>query len=496
MYKIYADGTLIYDSTSDDYKIVKGSVTLETNKSGSFTFSIYPDHFYYDLFVKKKTVIKVLKDNEILFRGRVLNDSTDYWNNKVLTCEGELGFLHDSTIRPYTFNGTPEDLFKKFIEGHNAKVDDFKRFKVGSVTVIDPNNYIARSNSEYEDAYSNLFSRLIEDATGGYFYITHEDNEDIPTIHYLADFTDVSSQKIEFGSNLRDYVKTAKGDEIATVIIPLGKKDDTTETRLTITSVNGDKDYIEDPNAISLRGRIEKPVIFDDITVADNLLTKGREELAKLINQAITLELSAVDLHLLDKSIESFKINQYIPVVSTPHNFNATLLCNKQTIDLLKPDNDTVTLGYNYTSFTDTTAKINSSVSTISTIRNSVSNVDKTATQAQADANKALSDYENISNDMSTLSEDIEAVATAVTDLARSVSTNATNISTNADNIRELSGRVDTNEANIATNSGDIEAVATAVTDLSRSVSTNVKDIADIITRLEKLENPGDEGNL
>ena len=115
MYKIYADDTLIYDSTLEDYKIGKGQITLETNKSGSFVFSIYPDHFYYDNFIRLKTVITVYKSGKIVFRGRILNDVTDYWNNKTITCEGELGFLQDSIIRPFSFTGTPESLFKKFI---------------------------------------------------------------------------------------------------------------------------------------------------------------------------------------------------------------------------------------------------------------------------------------------------------------------------------------------------------------------------------------------
>ena len=46
MYQIYADSALIYDSTLDDYRIGKGQVTLETNKSGSFVYALYPDHPY------------------------------------------------------------------------------------------------------------------------------------------------------------------------------------------------------------------------------------------------------------------------------------------------------------------------------------------------------------------------------------------------------------------------------------------------------------------
>ena len=360
MYQIYADDTLIYDSTIEDYKIVKGSITLETNKSGSFSFAIYPDHFYYDNFVRLKTVITVYKSGKIVFRGRILNDVTDYYNNKVLTCEGELGFLQDSIIRPFAFNGTPREFFERFILEHNSQVDDFKKFKIGDVTVVDPNNYISRSNSNYESALSNLNSRLIGDSLGGYFYITHgEDGTDIiPTINYLADFTNVSSQKIEFGSNLKNYTKTVNAEAIATAIIPLGAEvddgdDDTENPKLTITSVNGGKDYVYSEEGVALYGWITKVVEWGDVTNASNLKRKAEEYLKDSINQNVTIELNAIDLHLLDKSIESFKVGDYIHVVSEPHNFDSILLCNKQTIDLLKPENDSVVLGYTYAVFSE-----------------------------------------------------------------------------------------------------------------------------------------------
>lgn len=383
MYRIFADNRLIYDSTLEDYKIGKGSISLETNKSGSFTFSIYPDHFFYDSFIRLKTVITVYKSGRIVFRGRILNDVTDYWNNKVITCEGELGFLQDSIIRPFTFNGTPKDLFTKFVNEHNAQVDEFKRFKIGTVTVVDPNNYIARSNSAYESALSNLNSRLIEDSLGGYFYITHGEDgtEEIPTLNYLADFTKVSSQVVEFGSNLKDYTKTVKAEEIATAIIPLGKEiddgnDNIENPKLTIASVNNGRDYLYDEAGVALYGWIFKVVEWDDVTEAANLKTKAEAYLASVVQQNITIELTAIDLHLLDHSIESFNVGDYIRVISKPHNFDSALLCNKQTIDLLKPENDSLTLGYTYATFTESNGKLNnklsSSVSNIINIRNAV----------------------------------------------------------------------------------------------------------------------------
>ncbi len=346
MYRVYADDTLIYDSELEDYKINKGSISLEVNKSGSFSFSIYPDHFYYDKFVKMKTIIKVTRTDEIIFRGRILNDTTDYFNNKVITCEGELGFFNDSIIRPFSFQGSPENLFRKFIEEHNSQVDDFKKFKIGACTVIDPNNYIIRENSAYETALSNMSSRLTNGLLGGYFVITHENNDDTPTINYLADYSMKDSQVVEFGSNLKNYTKTVKAENMMTAIIPLGATlDDESEKRLTIESVNEGKDYICDEQAVNDYGFILKTVEWDDVTEAENLLKKAKDYLDNVINQDITIELTAIDLHLLNKNIKAFSLGDYIKVISAPHKVNTTMMCSKQTVDLLNPDNDSIILG-------------------------------------------------------------------------------------------------------------------------------------------------------
>ena len=367
MYKIYADDTLIYDSTLEDYKIGKGSISFETDKSGSFTFSIYPDHFFYDNFVRLKTVITVYKSGRIKFRGRILNDVTDYWNNKVITCEGELGFLQDSVIRPFEFTGTPEALFKKFIEEHNSQVDKFKQFKIGTITVVDPNDYVNRSSTDYGNTLSTLTSATTGSALGGHIYITHGDDgtDPIPTIHYLEDFTKVASQKIEFGSNLKNYTKTVKAEDIATAIVPLGTTVASNNQRLTIVDVNNGVDYVYSEAGVALYGWIFKTVVWEDVTLASNLKTKAEEYLESVVNQNITIELNAIDLHLLDRSIESFNVCDYVHVVSEPHNLDAVLLCNKQTIDLLKPENDTIVLGYATATFTGSSNDMASSVSTL-----------------------------------------------------------------------------------------------------------------------------------
>ena len=442
MYKIKADNTLIYDSTLEDYKINKGSITLETNKSGSFNFSIYPDHFYYDRFIRLKTVITAYKDEKIAFRGRVINDTSDYWNNKALTCEGELGFFQDSIIRPFSFSGTPEELLNLIINRHNSQVDDFKKFKLGKVTVT---GKVVLEITDYTKSLDFINKQLVE-VCGGYLYITHgaDGKDEIPTLNYLADFTTVATQKIEFGSNLKNYTKKVTADSIVTAIIPIGaevvvgteKDEDGNEVeikaRLNINDVNNGIDYVYNAEAVKEYGWIFAPVEWKEIANA-NLLKTTAENYVKnssLLN--VTIELTAIDLHLLDRSIESYKLGDYIPVISEPHNYNAVLLCTKQTIDLLNPGNDSITLGHNYATFTERTNKINSTFNNISAIQATVNRVSSTVggvtVNTQQIAETVANNYNEVTSELSTIRGDNEAIASAVTQNAQNIAINAQNI--------------------------------------------------------------------
>lgn len=501
MYKIYADDTIIYDSTFEDYKIGQGQITLETNKSGSFVFSVYPDHFYFDKFIKMKTVITVYKSDRIIFRGRILNDVTDYWNNKVITCEGEMGFFQDSIIRPFDFSGTPEQLFRKFIDEHNSQVDDFKCFEIGKITVIDGNDYVARSNAGYESTLKNLNSRLLESELGGNFYITHGEweTDPIPTLNYLADFEGKASQSIEFGSNLKKYTKTEKSEEIATVIIPLGADVGDGEVgsgkKLTIASVNNGLDYVYDATAVKLYGWITKVVEWDDVKVAANLKTKAEAYLQDSVKQSVTIELTAVDLHLLDRNIESFKLGDYIHVSSAPHNFDEIMLCTKQTIDLLRPDNDTVTLGKTFMTFTEVNSKsltainkVKSLETTVRKVNTQVVDLGKTVDSADKKAQEALDSYKEINDTVGTITGGMETVAGAVVENARNISVNANSIRVNAEAIEKNKSDIADNITAIQVNANAIEKNKMDISGLSERITENDSDIADILVRLEKLE--------
>lgn len=359
MYQIKADGAIIYDSRFEEYVIGKGQISLEVNKSGSFVFSLFQDHPYYDRIDKLQTIITVYRDNMLIFRGRVIKTVDGFYNDKTFTCEGELSFLLDSIQRAYSFTGSPADLFSQFIEEHNNQVGTDKKFTIGKVTVEDPNDYINRENSAYENTLTNLTSKLVE-SLGGYIDITPGENGD-RVINWISDYPYLSTQSIEFGENLLDFVKTNDADTIATAIIPLGAKIQTEnsdvelEPRVTIESVNDGIDYIYDENAVNKYGWIFQSQIWDDVTTPANLLARGKSYLNEIINLNISIELSAIDLADLNKDINAFMLGDYIQVTSPPHGINSKYLLTKHSIDLLHPENNKITLGYTFSSFTDKT---------------------------------------------------------------------------------------------------------------------------------------------
>ena len=120
MYKVYCDDFLLYADSHDNYKIVSPKLELELNKAGKFTFSIYPNHPHYGLIKKMKSIIRVYHEDELVFRGRVLNSEKGWINESKVTCEGELAFFNDSIIRPYDYisNGqiTIRDFLSSIIE--------------------------------------------------------------------------------------------------------------------------------------------------------------------------------------------------------------------------------------------------------------------------------------------------------------------------------------------------------------------------------------------
>ncbi len=360
MYQVYCDGQLLHDPRLQEYQLVSPSLSLEVNKTGSFTFTQYPNHPESGRIQKLKSLIEVKKDGAVLFRGRPLSSKEGFYKQQDYTCEGELAFLLDSRVRPFEMAGGVTELFTYLINQHNEQVDEAKQFKVGTVTVNDPNDYINRSNITYETTWDILNTRLLN-TLGGYLCVRHE--EDGVYLDYLADFPYMSTQRITFGENLLDYARTRDGSEIATALIPLGARltdadGKQIEERLTISDVNDEKDYVYDEAAVKQYGWIFSTQTWDDVTQAGNLKQKALETLQEMVKTVDTIEMTAADLSQMDQSFDDFRMGQYVFVDSLPHGIDGEkFLVTKITLNLSDPSQNKLTFGRVKSSFTEETNK-------------------------------------------------------------------------------------------------------------------------------------------
>lgn len=360
MYTIYADGQLVYAPTlsEEGYAAISPKVEVGLNKAGSVNLALPPGNAMYDRIRKLKSVVTVYDGGEELFRGRVLHDEKNFYNQKDIYCEGELAFLLDSVVRPYSYKGGVEGLFRQFVENHNSQVDPWKQFQPGIVTVTDPNDYITRASSDYPNSADEMNAKLVK-LLGG--YLRPRFSEGIRYLDYVTEYGGMSGQTIEFGRNLLDISEYISAEDVFTVLIPLGAEQldsvGNSLGRLTVSSVNNGKDYIEDSNAISLFGRIVRIHEWDNVTLASNLLRKGKQYLAEGIEMAVSLSVKAVDLHLLDVDTDRIRLGDYVRVLSPPHGLDKYFLCSKISYDFVNPQNTEFTLGAAFTSLTDKQAE-------------------------------------------------------------------------------------------------------------------------------------------
>jgi len=400
MIEVYADGKTVYNSRLNDYALLGLTVTAALNKGGTAEFTMPPGHPAFERFINFKTIVEIFRDEELLFRGRVLYPADDFYNRRTITCEGERCFLQDAVMRPYLYQDDPAAIFSDVIGIYNAQVEQPKQFQVGNVTVTDPNDYV-RLESETAEQVGNTIDKLVERCGGYIVFTTNPEGQRV--INWYASLGYRSAQAIEFGENLLDFTRTQASTDLATRIIPYGVKDQETGERITIRSVNSDQDFIEDPEAVALRGVIARPVYWDDVTEPANLLTKARQYLATSKMIITTLELSAVDLSVLDRNIDSYRVGDTVPVKSKPHGVDDEFQLTQRTYDLLDPSQDKVTMGKDMATLTG---------ASVSGDRDAVDEMHRT--QASIKADYQLDIAQAVQNVETTLSSLIEQTAKAI----------------------------------------------------------------------------------
>lgn len=400
MYTIYVDDELIYSPTliSDGYYVVQPKLDMELNLSSVLEFGLPTDAAGYDKINKLKSIIKVYNDDARVFRGRCTSDEVNMMKQKNVYCEGELALLKDSIVRAYTFTGTVKQYLTFLIDGHNNQVDDSKQFNVGVVNVADDGATITRSSGNYLSTLDEINEQLLE-PLGGYLMPRYEieNGAEVEYLDYLADSGGQNSQIIEFGNNMLDFSQKLDGSEIFTRIVPLGASLGTQsgiERRLTIASVNSGRDYLEDETGIERFGYITKSMVWDDVKSASLLKTKGQRALSAGANIVPQIELSAVDMHVLDVNTSTIKLGEYNRVISAPHGVDAWFQCTRMTLDFENPERSLYSFGV--------------APKTLTSINNS----------ANSKIKAVINQVANVLEDVSGIYDDVESLSSTVDELS------------------------------------------------------------------------------
>lgn len=377
---IYSDETV-----EDKFKVESASLKLQEGNAGSLTLKMPPINVGYNEIETLATQIIVRKDGAVYWFGRVIEVKIDYNNNKEVLCEGAFNYLMDTIQPPYHASSSISSWITHLIEAHNTMVvaanEPWKQVVVG---YIDPNI----NPSTNTDLYTNYETTLdmIGNACQGWeahplFTYQVDSTTKFPRLvlnFYKTYYLDGEGiPEIAFGENLSDYTKEIKNEDVATVVIPLGKeytdeekvtiqqqwtdhpsdptawaepKPDTDITdldwRRTVYSVNSQSIYLYDTQAnLNRYGYNCKTVEFSEAIDYAELKAAGEKYLRDQKWDKLTLTLSGYDLSLLDYNRSPIKMGGLVHCLSKPHGLDYNYPCTAIEENLLDVTATTYTLG-------------------------------------------------------------------------------------------------------------------------------------------------------
>lgn len=345
-----AENTIIHSDGTDRIsggKVAKSIDARMIDRVDSFSFTIHPNNTGYDLLKPLTTAVKVYDESadKDIFIGRVLKcpDSMDERGLicRKVTCEGRLGWLYDS-VQPYAEYKMVgiSTVLSSFLSKHNSQVGADKRIELGQVTVTASNNYTYTAN--WDKTIDVIADKLVG-KFGGEIQLRDKDGK--VYLDYLESIGHGTDTTIELAVNLKTISREVDETAVITRLYPLGAKLTDSEKRLTIGTVNGGKDYIEDSSLVAKYGVISGTQIWDDVTLASNLLSKGKEYLKSVNRAKVQYQITALDLSRIDKHIEQFELGCWYRVKNSLMGIDEDLRIVGISIDLDNPQASQLTFG-------------------------------------------------------------------------------------------------------------------------------------------------------
>lgn len=413
-YTIYAGQNLIYNKNIVNgngdlpYIVLEPTLSEQCDGFSSLTYKCLRGSPAYDYSEELKTRIKVYKDGALYWQGRVLDVTKTIKNQKLVYVEDLLGMLCDAIYEPFDFYGTVSELLSNIVNSYNASVSVSQRF-ISVNCDIDEGN-IVRSSENYLTCWNAIKTRLL-DMIGGVMWVSYDANEQ-PILNYSKNPRRGSTQRIEFGKNLKDYDVKWSFAEFYTACLPLGHKDDTTKEILTVESVNDGSKVVIDTAAAEQYGVIFAPVeetTWEDVTEPSNLWVRAQNWIQTKAARAVQeINLTGLDLSTLGADVTS--IDWLDAVMVSTNDFEDVFVLKTVTRRLDNLAAISVTMGDTRTSLTGSSASRDSQTAErITNIESNYTTTGEAVSIAQ----------EQIRNDTSIIQQAESIIATALAEYVR-----------------------------------------------------------------------------
>ena len=362
------DSKLLHTDAPDLPKIAAGRLKEYVGTVPTLNIRLLPDHPCYSELCERVTEIAVINalTNETEFEGYLLSMPEKMTSAgklyKDLTFEGFLGYLNDSVqdFHNYTDqDAQPAQFLQALLEYHNATTEESKHIYLGMVNAGQGGSKTTAYRSTLAEIKENLINRF-----GGELRVRRGADGRL-LLDYLTAATNGSTADtiVMLGHNLRSLSIESDTANIITRLMPLGAQlsdsGDSAE-RLTITGAVDPDDghtytvpYIDDPEVIAKYGVIVGTAEFDDITVKENLVARGKQYLSE--NNRVKKHYAASVLDISGKGVircgDTYRFRN--PLMGIDENLRLL----GRTVDILKPYTPDVEIGDKTAKITSMTAK-------------------------------------------------------------------------------------------------------------------------------------------
>lgn len=409
MYKIFAypfgnpnDKRLIYAPNNRNALVLSPKLTREVSKGGSLSFTMTRDHEQYESLQKMSTCITVEQDDKEIWRGRILSHEADWYNRRVIYCEGALSYFNDSAITPFNYEGKLAQFLQHLIDAHNQQCGNMKmkRFELGTVTAALGDlvvHYGDRDSYGVGEDYGStwdIIDKMVLKVYGGYAYCTYNPATGNNVLNYCDQSFEADrlvDQTIEYGVNLLDFTEKTDTNSLFTRVYPMGSKHTVEETKwkwkflwwgekytesheerygisgtdaatvskylpkgysYRLDSSDGDCGWIQNDAAAQKFGIVSALGEYD--TDSDNdTFAAGVQDLQKNSLMVTSYTVKAVDLRDAGYDKDRLTFASYANIISKPHSIDVIMLCTKLVEPLDQPDKKEYTFGMTRQTLTD-----------------------------------------------------------------------------------------------------------------------------------------------